>query len=114
MFKNINKLQNQFSRTPARIALMFLIALFLMSVSIPYISPYNKDITGAVHFESAGQSPSFSHWFGTDAVGRDVFTITIRAAFFSLKIAVGVVFFSVLLESQLECLLACQAKEQRK
>ena len=76
---------------------MFLIALFLMSVSIPYVSPYNKDITGAVHFEDAGQSPSFSHWFGTDAVGRDVFTITIRAAFFSLKIAAGVVFFSVLL-----------------
>ena len=97
MFKNIKKLQNQFSRTSARIALKFLIALFLMSVFIPYVSPYNQDINGAVHFEDAGQSPSFSHWFGTDAVGRDVFTITIRAAFFSLKIAFGVVLLSALL-----------------
>ena len=94
--KNIKKAQNRLSTTSARVALMFLVA-FLMSVLIPYISPYNQDITGAVHFEDAGQSPSFSHWFGTDAVGRDVFTITIRAAFFSLKIAFGVVFFSVLL-----------------
>ena len=60
------------------------------------MSPYSQDIYGSVHFEIAGQPPSFSHWFGTDTAGRDMFTITIRAAFYSLKIAVGVVFFSVL------------------
>ena len=93
----IKKLQKQFSIAPAKAALIFLVGLFLLSVFIPYVSPYGQDTNGAVHFKIAGQAPSFSHWFGTDAAGRDVFTITIRAAFFSLKIAFGVVFFSVLL-----------------
>ena len=57
----------------------------------------DRDIYGAVHFETAGQPPSFSHWFGTDTAGRDMLTITIRAGFYSLKVAFGVVFFSVLI-----------------
>ena len=77
-------------------ASMFLFGLFFLSVFIPYISPYSKDIYGSVHFEKAGSPPSFSHWFGTDSAGRDMFTITIRAGLQSLKVAFGVVFLSVL------------------
>ena len=69
----IKKLQKQFSRAPAKAALIFLVGLFLLSVFIPYVSPYGQDTNGAVHFKIAGQAPSFSHWFGTDAAGRDVF-----------------------------------------
>ncbi len=77
-------------------ASIFLFGLFFLSVFIPYISPYSKDIYGSVHFEKAGSPPSFSHWFGTDSAGRDMFTITIRAGLQSLKVAFGVVFLSVL------------------
>ncbi len=85
-----------FSSKLSSVAFMFLVGLLFLSVSIPFLSPYYQDIYGSVHFEIAGQPPSFSHWFGTDTAGRDMFTITIRAAFYSLKIAVGVVFLSVL------------------
>ena len=85
-----------FSSKLSSVAFMFLVGLLFLSVSIPFLSPYYQDIYGSVHFEIAGQPPSFSHWFGTDTAGRDMFTITIRAAFYSLKIAIGVVFLSVL------------------
>ena len=89
--------QKLFIRKLALLAFVFLCVLLSLSIFIPFISPYEQDIYGAVHFESAGQPPSLSHWFGTDAAGRDMFTITIRAGFYSLKVAFGVVFFSVLI-----------------
>lgn len=90
-------LQNLFLKKLALSGFVFLCGLLFLSVFIPFISPYEQDIYGAVHFETAGQPPSFSHWFGTDTAGRDMLTITIRAGFYSLKVAFGVVFFSVLI-----------------
>jgi len=90
-------LQNLFLKKLALSGFVFLCGLLFLSVFIPFISPYEQDIYGAVHFEKAGQPPSFSHWFGTDTAGRDMLTITIRAGFYSLKVAFGVVFFSVLI-----------------
>jgi len=90
-------IQNLILRKSVVPALVFLGSLFFLSVLIPFISPYEQDIYGAVHFDIAGQPPSFSHWFGTDTAGRDIFTITIRAGFYSLKVAFGVVFFSILI-----------------
>jgi len=90
-------LQNLFLKKLALSGFVFLCVLLFLSVFIPFISPYEQDIYGAVHFETAGQPPSFSHWFGTDTAGRDMLTITIRAGFYSLKVAFGVVFFSVLI-----------------
>ena len=89
--------QNLFLKKLALSGFVFLCVLLFLSVFIPFISPYEQDIYGAVHFETAGQPPSFSHWFGTDTAGRDMLTITIRAGFYSLKVAFGVVFFSVLI-----------------
>ena len=89
--------QNLFLKKLALSGFVFLCGLLFLSVFIPFISPYEQDIYGAVHFETAGQPPSFSHWFGTDTAGRDMLTITIRAGFYSLKVAFGVVFFSVLI-----------------
>ena len=81
----------------SKLAFLFLCSLLFFSIFIPFLSPYEQDIYGAVHFDIAGNPPSLSHWFGTDSAGRDIFTITIRAGYSSLKVACGVVFFSVLI-----------------
>ena len=85
------------SRKNVMIPGVFLLFLLFSSILIPYVSPYAEDIRGAVHFEAGNQAPSLQHWFGTDAAGRDIFTLTIRAGLSSLKVALGVVILAVLL-----------------
>lgn len=60
----------------AYIGLDILVIIILLSLLIPFLVPYNP-------LKSAGESllpPSFSHIFGTDQLGRDVFTRTFYAA----------------------------------
>ena len=64
---------------------------------MPLISPYSEDIFGSTNFEISNQPPSKHHWFGTDSAGRDMFTITIRSAITSYKIAFFVVVLSMVL-----------------
>src|SRR5262245_11293189 len=45
------------------------------------------------------QPPSLDHWFGTDALGRDVLSRTLHGARLSLAMCVGVIFFAVLVGS---------------
>ena len=81
---------NKFLNHRSKWAFYFLFFTFTASLLIQHISPYANDIYGAVHFESSNQPPSLKHWFGTDSAGRDVFTITIKAATLSYKIAISV------------------------
>ena len=57
-------------------ALVYLVALLAMSIISIFASPYDPLATdlGAVY-----QPPSVQHWFGTDQVGRDVFSRVIAA-----------------------------------
>ena len=79
------------------ISILFLTIIILLAVVIPYVSPYSDDLNGAVHLEINNQAPSFSHIFGTDSAGRDMFTLTIRGGLVSLRVAIGVVLMSVVL-----------------
>ena len=45
------------------------------------------------------QPPSLDHWFGTDALGRDVLSRTLHGARLSLAMCIGVIFFAVLVGS---------------
>lgn len=69
------------------------IVLFWLSVTFlaPLMAPYDPlDMVGR-----RLQAPSFAHWLGTDALGRDVLTRTLHGARHSLPIAVTVVVVSV-------------------
>ncbi len=79
------------------VSLLFLSTIILLAVFIPFVSPYSDDLNGAVHLEINNKAPSLAHFFGTDAAGRDMFTLTIRGAMISIRVAVGVVFMSVVL-----------------
>jgi peptide/nickel transport system permease protein len=49
-------------------------ALVVIAVFAPVIAPYPADAGSATHPLESFLAPSSEHWFGTDAVGRDVFS----------------------------------------
>jgi len=66
------------------------VALFLVSLLAPVISPYDPN---AINAWQVLEAPSTSHWFGTDELGRDVFSRVLHGAGISLKVgfvAVGI------------------------
>ena len=79
------------------ISILFLTIIIFLAIAIPYMSPYSDDLNGAVHLEINNQAPSFSHIFGTDSAGRDMFTLTMRGGLVSIRVAIGVVLMSVVL-----------------
>lgn len=62
----------------------------LAALLAPWISPYDPK---ALNVDAILQSPSFTHWFGTDALGRDIFSRMLYGARVSLWVgfvAVGI------------------------
>jgi len=68
----------------AMVGLGFLILLVLAAVFAPLITFYS--ITERSN--SFRQGPSVDHWFGTDQIGRDVYTRVVYGARVSLKIGI--------------------------
>ncbi|MEN9231536.1 MAG: ABC transporter permease [Thermostichus sp. DG02_5_bins_236] len=75
--------------TFAAFALFFLLVLFALFG--PAIAPYNPLASDAT---IALNSPSWQHWFGTDQLGRDVFSRVLVATRLDLGIAVAAVVLS--------------------
>ncbi len=68
-------------------------SIFLLALLAPLISPYDPD---AIDVKAILLSPSPSHWMGTDALGRDVFSRMLFGARISLLVglvAVGIATF---------------------
>ena len=84
-----------YMKRTSRIAFSFILFIIASSILVQFLSPYADDLNGAVHLEIGGQPPSIKHWFGTDAAGRDLFTLTIYAGLSSLKVAFSVVLLSI-------------------
>lgn len=68
-----------------KIALVVAGILILMAVLAPWIAPYAPD---AIDLAGRRAPPSTSHWFGTDDLGRDLFTRVLFGARVSLAIGI--------------------------
>jgi ABC-type dipeptide/oligopeptide/nickel transport system permease subunit len=69
----------------AMVGLCFIVFLVLVAIFAPAIAPYGiTDRTSG----SARQPPSMDHLFGTDNIGRDVFSRVVFGARVSLKIGI--------------------------
>jgi len=64
-------------------AALFLGALLLAAIAAPVLAPHAMD---AVDLANRRAAPSFTHWFGTDELGRDVLTRVMFGARVSLAI----------------------------
>jgi oligopeptide transport system permease protein len=63
-----------------------LFAIILLALFAPFFSPYTYY---SLDFAVKNQSPSWGHWFGTDDLGRDVFTRVCYGARISLLVGVS-------------------------
>jgi peptide/nickel transport system permease protein len=80
------------TENPVTLLAATLFGLFvLLALFGPLIVPYDPLASDAT---AALQPPSWQHWFGTDAIGRDIFSRTIVATRLDLGIAVSAVVLS--------------------
>lgn len=79
----------------AIVGLVMLGAIIIMAIFAPYLTPYANQIGPYTNFPQAYQPPSSAHWFGTDAIGKDVFTQVIFGFRISLFVAIVVLVVSV-------------------
>lgn len=78
--------------------LVIVVGFIITGIIAPYIVPYPKDAWGETYnIEKRFLPPSLEHPFGTDEMGRDVFSRVILGARFSLIIAIGVVGLALLI-----------------
>ncbi|MDO8359944.1 MAG: ABC transporter permease [Devosia sp.] len=88
-----NAYQNwyRFSRNPTAVvgAAIVLIAI-LAAVLAPWITPHPDHVGAVVNFRARHLPPSAEWWFGTDNVGRDIFTRVIFGLRISLLLALVV------------------------
>jgi len=90
--ETIRHVRHVLSENPVTMAAAALFALFILIALIgPAIVPHDPLASNAT---AALQPPSAAHWFGTDALGRDIFSRTLVATRLDLGIAISAVALS--------------------
>jgi peptide/nickel transport system permease protein len=86
----------KYSRNPLSVlGLVVLILIVLAAVLAPYITPYPHHAKPYTNFRDRSLPPSKAHFFGTDRVGRDIFSRVFFGYRFSLMLGVVVLGLSV-------------------
>lgn len=78
----------------ALFGLFVIIFLLIIAIIGPLITPYNPN---QQIMQDVSQTPSAKHWFGTDDLGRDIFSRVIVGTRISLFVGVAAVAFSLLI-----------------
>jgi ABC-type dipeptide/oligopeptide/nickel transport system permease subunit len=77
----------------AVVGVAFIILLILVAIFAPLIAPYSITERSS----EFRQGPSADHWFGTDRIGRDVFSRVVFGARVSLKVGILATFISLII-----------------
>ncbi|MCL4487467.1 MAG: ABC transporter permease [Chloroflexi bacterium] len=73
--ENLGRSWYKFSRNILSVVgALTVLALVLLAVFAPYVTPYPKHAGAFVNFAHAKEPPSSQYIFGTDQIGRDIFT----------------------------------------
>ena len=86
---------------PAMVCLIIILLIIALSVFVPFFSPYNISEQHLTHTDSGMffQDPvdGHMHLFGTDSLGRDIFTRVWAGGRVSLYISFAAVFFNFII-----------------
>ena len=83
----------------AVVAGLFVVALVVVAIAAPWIVPYDAETF--FDYDKLNARPSWQHWFGVDALGRDIYSRILMGARISLaagfaSVAVGALFGTLL------------------
>ena len=93
--RRLSKGWYKFSRNRLSVVgLAIIVLISLAAVFAPYVTPYPAHAGPYANFKESSQPPSAKHLFGTDTVGRDVFSRVIFGYRYSLMLAVVVISLS--------------------
>ncbi len=86
----------RFSRNPsALVGSVIVISVFIAAIFAPYIAPSPQSAGAHVDFVNRHSPPSWEFLFGTDNVGRDIFSRVVYGYRVSLGLVLGVLGFAV-------------------
>lgn len=81
-------------RSPLTVfGLVLLILFVILAIAAPNIAPYPSDIEFGTNLRARLEPPSFTHLFGTDDLGRDIFSRVVYG--FRISLAVGLVVVAI-------------------
>lgn len=72
-----------FSRKPVIVGFVIIIIMIILALASPLLAPYDPYTQ---NLRDALQGPSIAHWFGTDALGRDMLSRIIYGSRASLSV----------------------------
>ena len=94
--RNLKFMVYALSRSPLSVIGFCFVSIFLIIALIgPMIISYPGDITGALHMDQKLKPPSSTHPFGTDEVGRDIYSRVIMGTRLSFQIGLIIIFIAM-------------------
>lgn len=94
-FPEMSRIRKLIRRQPLALAgAVLLVSFFLAGLAAPWIAPDNPSAINLIH---RLESPSATHWAGTDELGRDTLSRLLYGARLSLAVSVSVVSISLAL-----------------
>jgi len=101
MIERLNAAFRHVRRNPlTAVGLSLVFLLLLVALLAPFLAPYPQDV-GETHIQERFHSPSRKHLFGTDELGRDVFSRVIYGSRISLQIGVLAIGLALLIGTPL-------------
>jgi len=94
--RNLKFMVYTLGRSPLSVIGFCFVSIFLIVALIgPMIISYPGDITGALHMDQKLKPPSSTHPFGTDEVGRDIYSRVIMGTRLSFQIGLIIIFIAM-------------------
>ncbi|UFJ40771.1 ABC transporter permease [Brevibacillus humidisoli] len=81
----------------ALVGFIVIVILLIIALFAPLIAPYPEDIYDEVHLENKFLPPSADHWFGTDEMGRDIFSRVVYGTRISFEIGLTAIALSLVI-----------------
>jgi len=73
------------------VGLAILLLVLVIAIIAPFVVPYPEDATGATHVMERLKPPSMTHFFGTDKVGRDIFSRVLMGTGLALQVGTTII-----------------------
>ncbi|WP_273692159.1 ABC transporter permease [Ketogulonicigenium vulgare] len=78
------------------IGLAIVVLLIIVAILAPWIVPHPEHALGVTNTAARFQPPSASAWFGTNAIGQDIFSLVVIGSRVSLFSGIAVVIISII------------------